>query len=66
MWVTTFARGKFLQAKIRPKHVLLDLGSNDPYTPAEDTRVIVEPLRRGDEYRPLYDWKDVLLYERVR
>jgi hypothetical protein len=65
MYVTTFDRGKFLAGHIRPKYVLLDLQSNDPWTPAEDTRAMVALLRRGDLYRPLYDAKQVLLYQRV-
>jgi uncharacterized membrane protein len=65
MYVTTFHRGKFLDGRVRPKYVLLDLGSDDPWTPAEDTRAMVALLRRGDLYRPLYDANDVLLYQRI-
>lgn len=65
MWVTAFHHGEFLEGQIRPKYVLLDLGSDDPWTPAEDTRAMVALLRRGDTYRRVYDRNQVLLYERI-
>ena len=65
MYVTSFESRKFLDGKIAPTYVLLDLNAPDPFTPREDIRDIVAALRRTDVYRPLYDAREVLLYERV-
>ena len=53
MYVTSFESRKFLDRKIAPTYVLLDLDVPDPFTPREDIRDIVAALRRTDVYRPL-------------
>jgi uncharacterized membrane protein len=66
MYVTLLQSRAFLDGKIAPTYVLLDLGADDPWTPPEDVRDMVALLRRGDVYRPLYDARQVLLYKRVQ
>lgn len=65
MYVTSFQSRAFLDGKIAPTYVLLDLGADDPWTPPEDIRDIVAALRGTDVYRPLHDARQVLLYKRA-
>lgn len=64
VYLTLFDRGRFLDGRLKPKYVLLDLGAADPYVPPEQLRDMAAMLRRGDEYAPLYDLGGVLLYQR--
>ncbi len=66
VYLTASHARAFLDGRIRPVYVLLDLGATDPYTSRETTQAMVARLRRGDDYRALYDARDVLLYKRSR
>lgn len=66
MYLTLWDRGEFLAGRLKPKFVLLDLNADDPWVPRGDLRAIVDVLRRGDAYRPLYDVDGVLLYPAPR
>ena len=59
-----FHRAAFLEGRLKPKYVLLDLGSPEPWVPEEDRRAIVTLLRSSHGYSPLYDSGNVLLYRR--
>jgi uncharacterized membrane protein len=65
MYITLHDRDRFLDGRLRPKFVLLDLGAADPWTPPADIRAMAILLRRGDVYRPIYDARGVLLYQRI-
>ena len=64
LYPTFFHRAAFLDGRLKPQYVLLDLGAPDPWVPVEDLRAMVTLLRSGNAYRPLYDSGNVLLYRR--
>jgi hypothetical protein len=65
MYVTLHHRARFLEDRLRPKFVLLDLDAKDPPVTKEDLQGMVDILRRGGHYQALYDDGRVLLYRRL-
>jgi uncharacterized membrane protein len=64
MYVTLHHRVQFIENRLRPKFVLLDLGARDPAVTKEDLQGMVEILRRGGHYEAIHDDDRVLLYRR--
>ena len=65
MYVTYREADQFLQAKIRPVFVLLDLGAEDPIANRDTVLAVAALLRQGKVYVPIWDEQNVLLYRRA-
>jgi uncharacterized membrane protein len=64
MYITLHHRAQFLEDRLRPRFVLLDLDAKDPSVPKEDLDGMVNILKNGGHYQAIYDDGRVLLYRR--
>jgi hypothetical protein len=64
MYVTHHHRARFLEDRLRPRFVLLDLQAKDPAVTEVELQGMVDLLRHGGHYEPIYDDGRVLLYRR--
>ena len=65
MYVTYRQADQFLEGKVRPVFVLLDLGAEDPLAKRQTVLTVAASLRQRRAYLPIWDDQNVLLYRRA-